>query len=147
MLVTRSNNYRQTRAILMRRPNWLKNTIGAIIIVPLFAALAGCGGGITELSGTGGGGGGGATLKSATVAWNQSTTNSDGSPLLDLAGYRVYYGTSSGDYTTTVEISDPSATSTVIDNLPVNTTYYFALTAYDNFGNESAFSNEGVKTL
>jgi len=137
----------------MKRPNWLKNTIGAIIIVPLFAALAGCGGGITDLSstggtggGTGGGGGGGASL-SATVNWAPVTTNLDGSPVTELAGYRVLYGTESGSYSTTVDIADPAAANAVISGLEANTTYYFVVAAYDTSGNQSPYSNEGIKNL
>ena len=118
-------------------------------MVPLFAALAGCGGGITTgVSGTGGtdGGGGGASL-TATLNWSPVTTNEDGSPSTELAGYRVLYGTESGNYTTTVEIADPDAANAVISNLEANTTYYFVVTAYDTSGNQSEFSNEGVKTL
>ena len=133
----------------MRRSNWLKNTIGAIVIVPLFAALAGCGGGTTGVSGTGGtgGGGGGGTSLTATLNWSPVTTNIDGSQLTELAGYRVHYGTASGNYTTTVDIADPTAANAVISNLQANTTYYFVVTAYDTSGNQSEFSNEGIKTL
>lgn len=118
--------------------------------------LAGCGsGGLTtstgsstgSTGGTTGGTTGGVVLKSATLLWAPATTNSDGTPLSDLAGYRVYYGTASGNYTTTVDVSDPAATSAQIDGLTPNTTYYFAVTAYDSSGNESSFSNEGVKAL
>ncbi len=34
----------------------------------------------------------------ATLSWTPPTQNTDGSPLTDLAGYRVYWGTSSGNY-------------------------------------------------
>src|SRR3989304_6108420 len=34
----------------------------------------------------------------AILSWNSPTTNMDGSPLNDLAGYRIYYGTASGSY-------------------------------------------------
>lgn len=147
----------------MRRSNWLKNKIGAILALILLVAISGCGagggtdavvssggtiGGTTgDTGGTGGTTGGGAVVKSATLSWSPATTNSDGTPLVDLAGYRVYYGTSSGNYTNTVDISDPAATSTLIAGLASYTTYYFAVTAYDTSGNESSFSNEGVKAL
>jgi fibronectin type 3 domain-containing protein len=59
---------------------------------------------------------------------------------LDLGGYRVYYGTTSGDYINFVDIG--TATSYRLDNLLDDVTYYIALTAYDTAGNESDFSGE-----
>ena len=58
----------------------------------------------------------------------------------DLAGYRIYYGTQSGSYNTNVDAGN--ATSVEIKGLQTNTTYYFAVTAYDVTGNESPFSQE-----
>ena len=60
----------------------------------------------------------------------------------DLDGYRVYYGTSSGNYTASVDIGNN--THCVISNLEQGVTYYFAATAYDSEGNESGFSDEIV---
>ncbi|MFQ5735863.1 MAG: fibronectin type III domain-containing protein [Thermodesulfobacteriota bacterium] len=131
----------------MKRSNWIKNIIGAIILPVMLIAFTGCGGGgATGVSGTGGTGGGAASL-SATINWSPVTTNIDGSPLTELAGYRVHYGTEPGVYTTTVDIADPTAASAVISGLQAGTTYYFVVTAYDTSGNQSAYSNEGVKTL
>jgi hypothetical protein len=58
----------------------------------------------------------------------------------DLAGYRVYYGTESGDYINFVDVG--MATSCHLDDLLEDVTYYISLTAYDIAGNESGFSNE-----
>ena len=58
----------------------------------------------------------------------------------DLAGYRVYYGTSSGEYINFVDAK--SVTSYRLDDLLDGVTYYIALTAYDRAGNESDFSGE-----
>ncbi len=58
----------------------------------------------------------------------------------DLGGYRVYYGTTSGDYINFVDIG--RATRYRLDNLLDDVTYYIALTAYDTAGNESDFSGE-----
>ncbi|MCX5832974.1 MAG: fibronectin type III domain-containing protein [Deltaproteobacteria bacterium] len=60
----------------------------------------------------------------------------------DLAGYRVYYGTSSGNYTASADIGNN--THCVISNLEPGVTYYLAATAYDSEGNESGFSDEIV---
>lgn len=57
----------------------------------------------------------------------------------DLAGYKVYYGTASRTYGTPVNVGIVSAYTLTGLNAG---TYYFAVTAYDSSGNESAFSNE-----
>lgn len=135
-----SGNSRQKRATAMRRSNWIRNAIGVIIIIPLFAILAGCGGGTTGVSGIGGGdgGGGGAASLSAIFSWAPVTTNVDGSPLTDLGGYKVYYGTESGVFPNSIDVGNNI--SCTIDGLASGNTYYLAVTSYDTAGNESNFS-------
>jgi len=58
----------------------------------------------------------------------------------DLAGYKVYYGTSSGEYIDSIDVEDVTAYR--LDNLLEEVTYYVAVTAYDTSGNESDFSEE-----
>ena len=58
----------------------------------------------------------------------------------DLAGYRVHWGTASGDYTQTTDVGN--TTRTVISNLTDGTTNFFAVTAYNTAGVESLPSNE-----
>ncbi|MBW2122995.1 MAG: cadherin-like domain-containing protein [Deltaproteobacteria bacterium] len=67
------------------------------------------------------------------LAWHANTE-------ADLAGYRIYYGTSSGNYDSVVDVGN--WTSCVIGGLEEGQTYYFAATAYDRCGNESDFSQE-----
>lgn len=81
----------------------------------------------------------------ATLSWTAPTTNVDSTPLTDLAGYKVYYGTSSGSYNSTIDAGN--VTSTNIINLTEKVTYYFAVTAYDTAGNESSYSNEVSKAI
>ena len=69
----------------------------------------------------------------ANLRWD---TNQD----LDLAGYVIYYGTASYNYTTAVNVG--LVQNHEIMGLPDGTTYYFSMTAYDTAGNESAFSQE-----
>ena len=76
---------------------------------------------------------------SATLSWQAPTTRMDGSPLTNLAGYRIRYGTSSGNYTNVVTIANGSVTNAVVPNL-VPGTWYFVTTAYDASGYESDFS-------
>ena len=81
----------------------------------------------------------------ATLTWDPPTTNADGTPLTDLAGYKVYYGTAAGNYSTVIDAVN--VTSYTVPNLTNNATYYFATTAYDTSANESNFSNEVSKTI
>ncbi|MBI5543305.1 MAG: fibronectin type III domain-containing protein [Deltaproteobacteria bacterium] len=89
----------------------------------------------------------GATFGSAQLSWDAPTTFVDGSPLTDLTGYRIYYGTSSGSYPTTVSVSNPAAVSYTIGDLPGGATYYFVVTALSASGGESAPSIEASKTI
>ncbi|MEW6187274.1 MAG: fibronectin type III domain-containing protein [Thermodesulfobacteriota bacterium] len=62
----------------------------------------------------------------------------------DLAGYNVYYGTSSGTYQWVVDVGN--VTTYTLTNLSFNDTYYIAATAYNTQGLESGYSNEVVYT-
>lgn len=86
------------------------------------------------------------TTSSASLSWATPTQNVDGSPLTDLAGYRVYYGTSSNDLNRQVEIGNPATTSTVIQNLTQGT-WHFAISAYTKNGVESARSGTVSKVI
>lgn len=89
-------------------------------------------------SGSGGG--------SATIRWNRPTTNTDGSPLNDLARYRIVYGTSAGAMNRSTVIDDPSRTSATISSL-TNGTWYFAVRAINAANVESANSNTASKSV
>ena len=75
-----------------------------------------------------------------TLSWNAPTTNQDGSSLNDLAGHKVHYGLNPGSYSDPLDVG--LATSVVLSDMVVGQTYYFAVTAYDTSGNQSAFSAE-----
>jgi hypothetical protein len=83
---------------------------------------------------------------SISLAWVPPTQNSDGTPITNLAGYKIHYGTSSSDYTETVALSNAGLTRYVVDNLKSGT-YYFAITAYNAQGLESPLSGEITTTL
>ena len=87
-----------------------------------------------------------AAMGTATVSWAPPTSRTDGTPLTDLAGYRVYYGTSSGTYPNKVQIDNPGVTTYVVENL-APATYYFVTTAFDATGAESDYSNVASKTI
>lgn len=86
------------------------------------------------------------TLGSASLSWVAPTQNTDGSSLTDLAGYRIVYGTSASALNQTVELSNPSLTSYVVDQLAPGT-WYFAVKAYTAAGAESSLSNVASKTI
>lgn len=83
---------------------------------------------------------------SVTLTWTPPTQNTDGTPLTDLAGYKIYRGTESGVYNNITTVANPSIASWVTDVLPAGT-YYFAATSYNEAGVESVFSNEVTKVV
>lgn len=83
---------------------------------------------------------------SALVSWYPPTERTDGSPLQDLAGYKVYYGKDPGSAGFILDVTNPGQTSQFIENLDQGT-WYFAVTAYDRQGFESAKSAPASKTI
>ncbi len=83
---------------------------------------------------------------STTLSWTAPTQNEDGSTLSDLAGYKIYYGVSSGNYSNEILITNPSVTTYVVDNLTADT-YFFSATAFNAAGTESRFSTEVMKAV
>jgi hypothetical protein len=83
---------------------------------------------------------------SVTLNWNAPSTRADGSPLTDLAGYRVYYGRMSEIYDFKVRIRNPGILTYVIENLAPGE-WFFVTAAYDSAGVESDFSNEVSTTI
>ncbi len=73
-----------------------------------------------------------------TLAWNPSTN-----PI--VAGYKIYYGGASGNYTNKTSVG--SATSFTVSNLLNGGTYYFAASTYSAAGAESALSTEVSYTV
>ena len=88
------------------------------------------------------------------MAWDANTEP-------DLAGYKIHIGRSSGNYSDPIDVKDqpPVNCPTPYDPFNINCceitltdltpgqTYYFAGTAYDKDGNESAYSIELVHTF
>jgi hypothetical protein len=79
------------------------------------------------------------------ITWSPPTRNDDGTPLTDLAAYRIHVGTISRSYHQQVDVSDPAATRHFLELQPGE--YYIAMTALDAEGNESALSNEVRKVV
>jgi hypothetical protein len=88
----------------------------------------------------------GTATGSAMLTWNPPTQNTDGSALTNLAGYKVYWGTSQNNYVNSVTLNNPGLSSYVVDQL-TPATWYFALTAVNASGAESAFSNIASKQI
>ncbi|HEY4368206.1 MAG TPA: putative Ig domain-containing protein [Steroidobacteraceae bacterium] len=86
------------------------------------------------------------SLGSAVLAWSPPTQNTDGSVLTDLAGYRIYYGTTPSAMTQTIQVSGGGMSTYVVENL-APATYYFAVRAYTNAGSESVNSNVASKVV
>jgi len=104
------------------------------------SALFGCGGGVSTsnvqsrivppVTGTG----------TAILAWKAPAKNVDGTDLIDLKGFKVYYGVTSNIYTYYNDVGNVG--SYQVAGLVQGLTYYFTVTAYDSSGNESDYSNE-----
>ncbi len=77
----------------------------------------------------------------ATLTWTAPTQNTDGTPLTDLAGFKVHYGATSGSYSVTNDYPDPNQTTAVIAPLTPGM-WFFVATAYNAIDVESDFSNE-----
>jgi hypothetical protein len=73
-----------------------------------------------------------------TLAWDPNSEP-------DLAGYVLYWGTSSRSYTFSDDVGN--TTTHTISGLSVGQTYHFTVTAYDTSANESGYSNEVVRTI
>jgi len=96
-----------------------------------------------------------------TLTWNAPETNTNGTPLDDLAGYRIHYGKKPHTYTEILEvgIDDADLRCSTIDESDEDEiegaiectyvlcgldrgSYYFAVTAINSAGSESKPSNE-----
>ena len=86
------------------------------------------------------------TNGSATVRWSPPNTNVDGTPITNLAGFRIVYGQSASNLSKSVSIPNPAITSAFIEGLSSGT-WYFAVKAYTTSSVESDLSSIGQKTI
>ena len=70
-----------------------------------------------------------------TLAWDANSES-------HLAGYKVYYGESSRNYDQAIDVGNQTSYS--LTQIPDYQETYFAVTAYDKYGQESSFSEEVV---
>ena len=85
-----------------------------------------------------------AQAQQVQLTWD-APLQTNGTPVPNLAGYKLYYGSQSGQYPTMISVG--LKTTYTVTNLSAGRTYYFAAKAYSSTGTESAFSNEVSVTL
>jgi hypothetical protein len=73
--------------------------------------------------------------------------NADGTPLSDLAGFYVRYGTAAGNYSSSIRVDNPASGSYTVPGLAPGRTYYFTVAAFDSTGNVGANGVEASKAL
>ena len=88
-----------------------------------------------------------ASAGDATLTWTAPTTRADGSPLTNLAGFRIRYGTAIGSYPNVVQVPGASVTTFLVPNLTGGVTYFFVMSAYDANGIESANTSSVSKAI
>jgi len=80
----------------------------------------------------------------ATLTWTPPDRRANGQPL-SLSGFRLYWGQSSRNYARSL-LLDPTLVAYVVTDLTPGT-WYFAITALDENGLESDYSNEVSKQV
>lgn len=83
-------------------------------------------------------------LAVVTLNWQAPTENTDGTPLTDLAGYRIYYGVDPADLSNVIDVSNPGLTTYVVEGLTPDI-WYFASTALNSRGMESDLSGQAIR--
>ena len=81
---------------------------------------------------------GGSAFAQVTLSWNASTSPA-------VTGYKLFYGTASGNYAYNVNVG--KVTTYAVSGLTAGTTYYFAALAYDSAGDQSGYSNQVSYTV
>ena len=80
-----------------------------------------------------------ALAEQVQLAWNAPTTNTDGTPLTDLAGYHLYYWQDSTGVPQSVDVGN--TTNYTLTGLVAGATYTLAVAAYNTAGNQSSYSS------
>ena len=122
------------------------NSMKRLSLIVFLVFLSSCGAapggdfnsGDTPVSATG--------IGTALLSWLPPTENTDKSVLTDLAGYKIYYGTSPGIYSTPIIINNPGLSSILVEDLAISD-WYFVMTAFNSSGIESGYSTEVSKSI
>jgi hypothetical protein len=84
-----------------------------------------------------------ASARIETLRWTHSTPS-------DVAGFTIYHGPSSANYTTVIDVPplqpDAQGVFSFDIDVPDDATIYVSVTAYDGAGLESGYSNEGIRS-
>jgi hypothetical protein len=84
---------------------------------------------------------------SVALSWTGPTTNSTGGPLNDLAGYRIWYSTTSATGPWIGKQNFGLETEQTIVGLTPDLTYYFKVIAFDSYGLDSDGLNGSIIAL
>lgn len=117
MTVFRSKKCRPGSGDLRGRPDFLSLVFLFSILALLFTGIS-------------------AHAAQVSLAWSEAT---------GATGYKLYYGTASGNYAYYVDAG--AATSKTLSDLSTGATYYFAATSYDGSGAQSGYSSEVSYTV
>lgn len=83
----------------------------------------------------------------AALTWTPPVMNTDGSPLVNLNGYRVYWGPQQGNYTSSATLrDDPGRMGYNVAALCTGP-WFFVVTAITTANDESAYSNVATKVI
>jgi hypothetical protein len=88
----------------------------------------------------------GSSNGAATLTWVAPTEDTNGAPVSELAGYYIYYGTDENDLSQVVSVLGADTTTYVLNGLGSGT-YYFAVSAYNTVGMDSAQSDIASVTI
>jgi hypothetical protein len=88
-----------------------------------------------------------AVLGSTVPAMAETVLNWNANSESDLAGYKLYQGTVSGEYGPSVDLGNVTTYTLTLPALSVDQTYFWAITAYDTANNESRKSAEASKRI
>jgi hypothetical protein len=86
------------------------------------------------------------SVGSAILSWSKPTQNTDGSPLTNLAGYLVRYGSNAAALNSQISVGSADSTDIEISNL-VAGNWYFEVAAINTAQAESQFSALASKAI
>jgi len=77
------------------------------------------------------------------ISWTAPSEREDNTSLSlsEIVGYKIYYGTSQGQYSSNITVNDGTAVNYTFQNFNTDT-YYFVITTLDSDGRESQYSTE-----
>ena len=87
-----------------------------------------------------------ATTETVRLRWTPPTLNTDGTPLVDLADFRVFYGQVSGSYDYSLRTGSAAITSVEIEGLAPGL-WFFTVKAVNRSGVESDYAREASRAV